>query len=357
MITNFGSFTKSIWYKIIYALVVFTLFYFVADFLLPVFVAIALAFALYPLAKWFETLSVGKLGKLPKIGAIIMSFVVLGIALYIVADFLILPFFGEVNKLLVRLPKLSTAQSLNNLLDPQTRAALPSNIQALVDNALATATGYIMKMAQNLINSTVDIAANLIGMIIVPFLTFYFLRDWRTLQKMFINIFSHRSQEQVNIILNDIGEVLSSYVRGIFKLCLLVGICISIGTYFLGMQYPLVLGFIAIIVETIPVLGPILGTVPAVFIAYSQSPALALKVALFYLVFYQIDSHYLMPTLMGSAVNLHPVLIIVGILIGGKLFGIVGLLFAVPVVGICKVLYDHLWHMDEENVIELKKDL
>ena len=91
------------------------------------------------------------------------------------------------------------------------------------------------------------------------------------------------------------------------------------------------------------------------FIAYSQDTALALKVVIFYVIFYQIDGQFIMPTIMGKYIALHPVLIILGVLVGGKLFGIVGLLFAVPVVAVCKVLYDHLWHMNEDMAIGLKK--
>ena len=136
---------------------------------------------------------------------------------------------------------------------------------------------------------------------------------------------------------------------------MIAGFCITLGTYLMGVQFSLVLGFIAVMVETVPVLGPIFGSIPAVFIAYSQDSSLALKVVIFYIVFYQIDGQYIMPNIMGRSIALHPVLIILGVLVGGKLFGIVGLLFAVPVVAVCKVFYDHLWHMDEDMAIALKK--
>ena len=100
--------------------------------------------------------------------------------------------------------------------------------------------------------------------------------------------------------------------------------------------------------ETVPVVGPLMGAVPAVFIAYSQDTASAFSVALFYLVFYQIDGNILMPRIMGSKIDLHPVVLILSLLIGAKLYGILGMLFAVPVAAVYRVLYKELWHSSDE---------
>jgi len=357
MIKNFQGLSQSIWFKVASAVVALFVFYLVAGFLFPVFMGIALAFALNPLVKGIRKIPFHGGRHLPHAVAIILSFLILGAFLYAIVDFLVLPLFSEVNKLLVSLPPL-TAQSDGDwgfFFNQQTKDALPSNLQTLIDSALSLATSHVMSVVQNLITSTFDMALSLIGLVIVPFLTFYFLKDWRTLRAMTINIFSYESQPLVSTILDDIGEVLSAYVRGIFKLSMIAGFCITVGTYLMGVQFSLVLGFIAVVVETVPVLGPILGSIPAVFIAYSQDSSLALKVVIFYIVFYQIDGQYIMPNIMGRSIALHPVLIILGVLVGGKLFGIVGLLFAVPVVAVCKVFYDHLWHMDEDMAIALKK--
>ena len=151
--------------------------------------------------------------------------------------------------------------------------------------------------------------------------------------------------------MDELGDVLSSYVQGMFKLCILVGICITTGVFILGIDYPLILGLMAMIAEIVPVIGPIVISIPAVFLAYAESPVLALKIAVFYFVFYQIDAHYLLPKIMGKSIQLHPVLLILSLLIGAKLFGILGLLFAVPAAGICKVLYKHLWHSSEDKKV------
>jgi len=93
--------------------------------------------------------------------------------------------------------------------------------------------------------------------------------------------------------------------------------------------------------------GPIIGAVPAIFIAYGQSSTDAFHVALFYLIFYQIDANFIMPKVMGEQIDLHPVILIISLLIGAKMFGIVGMLFAVPVAAVYRVLYKELWHEGE----------
>lgn len=346
------KYTSSIWFKIACAAAILFVFYLLAGFLFPVFLAIALAFALYPLQRFFERLPIrgGKIS-MNRVVAIALSFVVLFIFLYFIVEVLILPMFAEANRLLQNLPQLSTTDgkiSIKAFLDPATGSQLPSNLVALIDKLLSTVTGYLIGVAENLISSTFAIASNLIGLIVVPFLSFYFLKDWQPLRDMVVDIFPLENQEKAKSILDEMGEVLRNYVSGMGKLCIIMSIVIMVATYLMGHNYPLVLGFIAVLSELVPVLGPVAGSVPAIFLAYSQSPMLALQTAIFYFVVYQIDAQYIMPNVMGKSINLHPVLIILAVIVGAQLFGITGLIFAVPVAALVRVLYENLWHMGEE---------
>ena len=117
----------------------------------------------------------------------------------------------------------------------------------------------------------------------------------------------------------------------------------------MGVNYALVFGFIALFAELIPVVGSLLGAVPAVFVAYGQDPTLAYETAFFYILYYQIDANVIMPKLMGSKINIHPVVLIISVLLGAKLFGILGMVFAIPVAAVYKVLYTELWHVGEST--------
>ena len=126
----------------------------------------------------------------------------------------------------------------------------------------------------------------------------------------------------------------------------------------LGVPYPLVFGLIALVAETIPVIGPMISAIPAIFVAYTATtPNTALLLAVFYIVYYTMDSQMLQPIVMGKKINLHPVVILLALMIGGKLFGILGMLFAMPVAAVYRVLYDELWHYDGEEPGESSKDI
>lgn len=217
-------------------------------------------------------------------------------------------------------------------------------MQALINEALTTAGRNVMALFQDLISSTFRVARSMASMVLVPFLTFYFLKDWRTLKAMAVKVFPYDRQALAEKVLEDIGSMLCTYVDNMLKLCLVAAGCLTVGNYVLGVQYTLVLGLLAMLTELIPLVGSVVGTLVAVFVALLQRPALALQVLIFYLVYYQVDSQVIMPTLVGKAITLHPVLIILSVIIGGKLAGVIGLIFAVPVLAIIKILYGYFWH-------------
>lgn len=326
--------------------------YSLAGFFLPVLLAVALAFALYPLVDCISRIRVAHgLIRMSNAVAIILALIAFIAFITVVVAFILLPLFGQINEFLQKLPAFlakSNLQDLDAMLkDPSKIPALPSNVDMLIDGLINWAMGFVGTLLRNLFQSSLSIVQNLIGLIVVPFLTFYFLKDWKQLRSMFINLFNYDVQDNVASVTDEIGRTLSAYVRGMGKLCLISCFVITLGTAAIGIDFPLMLGFWALLAETVPVLGPLMGAVPAVFIAYGQEPALAFRIAIFYLVYYQIDANYIMPKIMGQKIDLHPVVLIASLLIGAKLFGILGMVFAVPVAAVYRVLYKRLWHAGE----------
>jgi len=105
----------------------------------------------------------------------------------------------------------------------------------------------------------------------------------------------------------------------------------------------MVIGLLAAVTEWIPIVGPIVGAIPAILLGATVSLPLAVKVLIFYIVIQQIDSHIIMPQVMGAVISLHPVVIIIALLIGGTLFGIAGMVLTVPVTAVLQILCRHLW--------------
>lgn len=119
----------------------------------------------------------------------------------------------------------------------------------------------------------------------------------------------------------------------------MIGIVTGVGLYLLGVKFFLVLGLIAAITELIPFIGPLIGAIPAVIVALLVSPALAVKVTVFYVVLQSLGAYVLVPKLMGNKLDLHPLTILLALLILGNLIGVWGIFFAAPITAILKVLY------------------
>ncbi len=332
---------------------------------MPIMLAVALALASAPLVGFFSSITIAhNTVKMPRSWAITCAIITFCAVFAGLCYFMLQPLVGQINYVLTNLSNLLPPDKVNTINDiitnrSQAITTLPTSVDALINDALKMAMSYLIGIIRNVLVSSFVIVQNLVELIIVPFLAFYFLEDWRNLRRMMINLFSAEAQPKAAKIIDDIGFKLSAYVRGLMRLSLLSGFIVTIFTAGIGIKFYLVLGLCAVLTEILPYIGPLIGALPATFFAYQQSPSLALTVALFYFVYYQFDSHYILPKILGNSVKLHPVIVIISLLIGAKLFGIMGMIFAVPVAAVYKVLYDELWHYDfdtAEKISEGKDD-
>lgn len=133
---------------------------------------------------------------------------------------------------------------------------------------------------------------------------------------------------------------MGAYVRGLAVLCLAVGLATFLGLLGLGVPFALALAVIAGLLELLPNIGPIISAVPAVILALTQSPLLALGTAGLYLVVQQLENYVLVPKVHEKSVGLDPLAILLAVLIGGSLAGLAGAVLAVPVAALIKLLID-----------------
>jgi len=343
--------------KFLVAFVVSALLYMASSFVFPILLSIGLSFCLYPLTRSFTKLKLGRTGLHPSsLAAIILAFVALAIFAAFILTGLVLPLFGQINELIQRMPEYTDkmqSDPLVGILSDPSKLMLPSSVEGLLEEAIGWVMNFVATVVRNLLKSTVQIVANLFGLIVVPFLSFYFLKDWKRLREMVADLFTPDERPKVLRVINNIGLAVSSYVEGLWKMSLISAIFVTLMLFSMKVPYPLVFGFIALLAETVPVIGPLIAAVPAIFVAHtSVSPTTGFTVAVLFLIYYTIDSQFLMPYLMGRKINLHPVVIILALMITGKLFGIVGMLFAMPIAAVYRVLYDELWHYGEEEAAE-----
>lgn len=344
---NWKDIRTSTAFKLCVVAVVSFILYSLAGFLFPILLSISLAFVLYPIAKFLNRFGVNY--ALSVLITVFGFFVGIGVIAYL----FVLPIFGQINELTQKLPELiNSSQSLdiNTIVQKKGKLPLlPSDFDTLLDTLMQWAMGFAGNFLRDALASSFNVLSGLLGLVVVPFLTIYLLKDWREMRGMVIGFFQRADKEKVTHVIDEIGDTISSYVIGLAKLAILSGVTITIAMSLFGVDYPYVLGFWAWFAEAVPVVGPILGAIPAVFLASRIDTNTAFFVAIFYAVYYQLDANVLMPKIMGRNIDLHPVVIIASLIIAAKLFGIIGMIFAVPLAAVYRVLYKELWHLGEDK--------
>lgn len=171
---------------------------------------------------------------------------------------------------------------------------------------------------------------------------FYWLTSHNEIQRLLLRIAPLHHRPDVELIWNDVEQTLGAYVRGQMILMAIIGIVSYLGLWVLGIPYALALGAIAGLMEVIPVLGPILGAIPAIMVATTISPPLGLIVAIYYIVVQQVEGNILVPKVMQENVGMNPLLVLLALTAGAALYGVVGAIVAIPLVGALQVLVNRL---------------
>jgi predicted PurR-regulated permease PerM len=140
----------------------------------------------------------------------------------------------------------------------------------------------------------------------------------------------------------------SAWLGGQLLLAAIIGATAAIGLFLMGVPFFYVLALIAALGEMIPIVGPILSALPAIAVALSVNPALALGVIAFFLAQQQLENHVLVPRIMQRQVGISAVFVIVALLLGGSLLGIIGAILAVPTAAILQVLFEELMTESDE---------
>ncbi len=187
-----------------------------------------------------------------------------------------------------------------------------------------------------------SIVGGLLGLLSILLLTFYLLVEWHGILNLFIRLFPRRRRKRVAEVSSRVAVKISAWLGGQLLLGVIIGTTSAIGLALLGVPYFFVLAVIAGIGEMIPMVGPIISAIPAIAVALTISPGLALAVAGFFAVQQALENNVLVPKVLGSQVGLSAVAVIVALGIGTELMGILGALLAVPTAAIVQVLVEEL---------------
>ena len=319
--------------------ITFYILYLLSDIIIIIAISILLSFIFAPIVATFEGKGFNRLS------ATLLSFGIIGLLVYLVLSVIIPKFILQMNHLIVALEKFDFAQELKSI-----EAAIISSLPFLEPGDISSRLQdffslQIVNSFQNLTSLLSSIFSVVAILVIVPFITFFFLKDSKRILQGMLNLMPNKFFEMSYWILKMVSLQLGLFVRAWIFDATFVGVLIGFGFYFIGLENALPLGVIAGLGHLIPYFGPIIGGIPAIIISivqfgdFSQVPIITFIV----LVTYALDNGFVQPYVFGKSVDMHPIMIILLIIAGGTLFGLIGMLLAVPVATVIKTFAKEIY--------------
>ena len=223
-----------------------------------------------------------------------------------------------------------------------TESGLSGDLKSYLNGAIVYTSTYISQSINNIFEFSQSFGSTVINSYIGLFISFYLLKDYAVLKRNYNKImplfFAQKRIQAINTTVQEINNVVSTFIRGQVLDGLIVGLISSIGLTMIGMDFAFLIGFAAGIANIIPYIGPIVGCIPAIIVGLlSPDPMQALWAVLVFFVVQQLDEAIISPKIVGDSTGIHPVLIIMAVIIGASFGGIMGMLLAVPTMGVIKL--------------------
>lgn len=182
-----------------------------------------------------------------------------------------------------------------------------------------------------------------LAIVIVPFVLFYLLKDGKRLPNYMVKFLPNKLRNGTQHVMSEMNRQISTYIRAQIIDSFCIGILLYIGYMIIGLEYSLVLAIIAAFTSVVPYLGPTIAITPALIVALFMSPVMLLKMIVVWTVVQLIEGKFISPQIMGKTLKIHPITVIFVILTAGNLFGIIGVILAVPGYAVLKVIATHLF--------------
>ncbi len=320
-----------------------SLFYLVSEILAPFFIAFIFAYLLQPVIDHNAK-------KLNAPRTLITSAIFLFFISFLVFSMMILLpiIYNQISAFIVKIPyyKKNLDLEINSLLsnldhiDPEIGNKITGSVQTFINGAFS-----VVALAANNIWGYTLATINFFAIIaLVPVILYYFLRDWQNMLNSAESILPVKGKGKIHEFFCDINQLLSAYIRGQLNICLILSLYYTLGLSFIGVDLALLLGIMTGFMIIIPFIGIFISLSLALiscYFTYKASNPIVYVLILF-AVGYIIESYILVPKIIGGRIGLHPVWIIFAVFALGSLFGFVGILFAIPIAGIIKLLLGYL---------------
>lgn len=296
-----------------------------------IFLSIILLSALLKPVEWLNS------RKVPRVLSVLLVYIVLIIIISLTVGIIVPPLLTQSADFISKLPQIASA--INNTV---------IFYKIPVEDVSAVVTQQFEQIVGNFISITRAIFSSIFVLLTIFVFTFYMLLEWKSFVRLIASPFSGKQEKKIANVVVKVENGLGRWVRGQLILSLIVGVLTYIGLTILGIPFALPLALIAGIFEIIPIIGPIIASIPAILVGLTVAPFLGLAVASLFLIIQQLENNLIVPMVMSKVIGLQPPVVIVALLIGVKLAGIGGAFLAVPILVVAKIIVKEFMAQDQE---------
>jgi predicted PurR-regulated permease PerM len=335
--------------------IAFLLFVFVSGriVLVPMLISVALAYLLAPVVRWFERRGWSRSSS-TLLGITTASLMVVLALIFVIPSIWkqLNQSYGQVQTLVQDNARQTQLLERIKQINPQLSDLVKEQIQKYGGNIdIGKILGWVGKWLQTGLFKLVDLTASILDLLLIPFFIYYLLADYRSMRDHVDRLIPPRFRTISTNLMAQINEVLSSYVRNQLMIALAMGAMYSTGFMILRVPLGFTLGMLSGLLNFVPYLGTLIGFgLSLLFVALDGAGIGRIAgVLIVFAIVQSVEGYYLTPKLLGSRLNLHPMWVLVGLVIGGNLFGLLGIILAVPVIAVAKVVLGVLEDIYQES--------
>ena len=311
----------------------------VLSILSPFFIGIIIAWLLDPIVTWLQ-----KNGFKRAIATVMvfLSFISLVVLFFVL---LIPSFADQINEFIGSAPNVlnniknfgeNLFDKLNNIYGydfTNIKEQLYGGLSNVVSGLTVTLPNKVISIASSIVSGGLNIIFGL-------FIAFYMLFDFNNVRKHLFNLLPKSIHADAITLTDRLNKTLKSYVQGTLLIMLLLFIFQSITLAIAGLSSPMLFGMFCAVTNVIPYIGPYIGGIPAIIVGFTISPATGIFTLLAVVIAQFLESYFLNPIVMSKTMKLHPVTIMIGLLIFGHFFGILGMVLATPIISCIKIIFN-----------------
>ena len=305
----------------------------------PFFIGFVIAWILNPIVTKLET------KKVPRAVGTMLVYAVFLMVVLLFIRFLIPTIYEQLQDLIANLPALSKELEIfvNNIFNKlgnvqgldfeEIRSSIIASIGGSLNHFMTSMPSMIMNFMGSFFSSMVTICFGLV-------IGIYMLIDFDSISGHLLHLLPEKNRFEASLLLTNISTEVRKSVNGTLLVATMVFVCDSIGFWVAGLQAPVLFGLLCGITDLIPYVGPYIGGAVAVIVGFAQSPFIGFLTLIVAVVVQLVENNILQPIVMSKTMKLHPVTIMIGLLIFGHFFGILGMVLATPIISCIKIIFN-----------------